>query len=77
MTQPKQKKIVTRKLSNKVSQLLTDFLCTDKLTYWMLKDIDRVFKQRETMRTYFNFYPVWSRGWWLVIGCQHILQDRL
>ena len=41
MTQPKEKKIVTRKLSNKVSQLLTDFLCTDKLTYWMLKDVDR------------------------------------
>ena len=62
MTQPKEKKIVTRKLSNKVSQLLTDFLCTDKLTYWMLKDVDRVFKQRETMRQYFNFDPLWSRG---------------
>ena len=35
LTQPKQKKIVTRKLSNKVSQVLKDFLCTDKPTYML------------------------------------------
>ena len=40
LTQPKQKKIVTRKLSNKVPQLLTDFLCTDKLTYWRLEVVN-------------------------------------
>ena len=38
LTQPKQKKIVTRKLSNKVSQLLADFLCTDKLTNLHTRD---------------------------------------
>ena len=35
LTQPKQKKIVTRKLSNKVSQLLTDFFVPPNLPYML------------------------------------------
>ena len=54
MTQPKEKKIVTRKLSNKVSQLLTDFLCTDKLTYWK---VEVVIFNKETA-FYLNFDPI-------------------
>ena len=71
LTQPTLKKIVTRKLSNKVPQLLTDFLCTDKLIYWRFE----VVISNKLRLQYFNFDVMWYhvRSTWVIYRTKDVI----